>query len=163
MPTNPSNADAVTRTMPVLIGSLIMGMVMFGGVASYLGPQNAKNAPANLDTLFIVAGVLTFVAMLGYLFFGKLTVSAARRAAADRTGDGEKRDAAAAVLMQNSIIRAALWEGLGLLGAVITLISGNMLGLAFTGLAVVMTATLLPAGPRLEALMRRISDRPFGH
>lgn len=162
MQTTTTNANTVLKTVPVLLASLMTGMLLFAAIAGFLSTQNAPKAPANLNTLFIAAGGVSVLAMLGYLYFGNATASAAKRAAEHKQTEDQKRDAAAAILMQHTIIRAALWEGVGLFGAVITLISGNLLGLVFTAVAVVMVATLLPVRSRLDDLMRVVTGRAFG-
>lgn len=165
-----SSAEQVLKVTPILLAALLLGMTSFAVIAAAMGPGTALpaatggGAPAGPDVsvhLMAMGGLGAASAMV-YAVFGQLARAQAKRAYESVGGDPERgRNAVAQVLMTTTIVRAGMCEGVGLLGAVIVLISGNMLGLAGVGYAAVMIGALLPVRSRFESMLRQASGAGF--
>lgn len=161
------NADGVMKTLPVILMALMMGIATFAIVSVFVGPANGASAanggaavqtksgtPVDTNILLAAMGGLAVVATLVYLTMGKIAVSMARSAAGKASGEDDRRNAVAGALMTTSIVRAAVCEGVALLGCVIVLLTGNLLGFAGAAFGLVMIASLLPVRSRFERLQR---------
>lgn len=173
----PQSADQSLRTLPIVVIAMMMGLIMFAGVAVLLNtqqqsplpalgapppPPGVSHAPLDDKPLLIAMAGIGIVAVVGQLALAKVAASQAKAKATAATSDQAKRDAIAPIFMITSIARAALAEGVGLLGAVIVLLTGNLLGLAGVGVAVVLMAFLLPARSRFDNLLRDATQTRFG-
>jgi hypothetical protein len=152
-------------TLPVLVGALLMGVLLFGVVATFLGPGAAQGggsgggpAPSgatgaiSADVLLLALGVVTLTGITGYFVVGSVAVTQARRAWEQRKDDEQGRLAIAQTLLVTTILRGALVESFGLFGGVLLMLQGNMLAWAPIGACIVLLASLMPAGSRLARL-----------
>lgn len=152
-------------TLPVLVGALLMGVLLFSLFAIFLGPGVAQGggsgsgpAPSGApgatspDVLLLALGVITLSGITGYFVVGSVAVTQARRAWERRRDDEQGRLAIAQTLFMTTILRAALVESFGLFGSVLLLLQGAMLAWAPIGACIVLLASLMPAGSRLARL-----------
>jgi hypothetical protein len=164
----PSPAQQL-RTIPVLVGALIAGLVIFAVTAVVMGPggplaseEVASGEPMPAETMLAVLGVLLVGCLGAFFAFGAAVRSQAHKAWEARADDEDGRAKLVALLSTSTILRAALVEGPGLFACVIVLLTGSPLPLAATALVVGLMATLLPARARLARLeeaasgMRRV-------
>ena len=171
------HAEQVIRTVPILIFALLMGLISFAGLGLFQGlrgpnaspgsgapPAPAGTLPGGIsaEPMLIVMGVLVVFAAFAQVLFGKLAVSRARSAVASLKTEQEKRDAIAPTFMIMTIMRAAVAEGAGLLGAMIVFSTGDVLGLIGVAFSVAFLAILLPARSRFESLYRAATETRFG-
>jgi hypothetical protein len=173
---------AILSQLPILLGGLLFGVVLFTIVSLTMfarptQPTKAPNVPepqtppsrvaestvatSTDDILVLLMTGLCGAAVVGFVGFGMLMHSRARKACAQSEGEQARRDRVAEVLMSTSIFRAALAEAAGLCGAVLIFLEGNKVGLVGVGFAVVLIGSMLPARHRFEKLWRAVSSGGF--
>ncbi|MCC7388431.1 MAG: hypothetical protein IT431_06645 [Phycisphaerales bacterium] len=149
--------------LPLVIGALLMGVLLFGAVATMQtlnAPQTGGGgaAPSGVpgatspDVLLFTLAVVTLSGITGYFVVGSVAVTQARRAWERRRDDEQGSLAIAQTLFVTTILRAALVESFGLFGGVLLLLQGAMLAWAPIGACIVLLASLMPAGSRLARL-----------
>ncbi|GIK19948.1 MAG: hypothetical protein DYG93_11945 [Leptolyngbya sp. PLA2] len=154
-----SPLDDQLRVLPIIVGGLIAGLITFAVIVLMVapgGPLTNTPAPAapsiNTPLLVAVAGLM-FVGVVGFIAVGASARARARSAWQERADDEQGAHAVGAVLLNTTIVRAALVEGPGLFGCVSTLITGHLAGLAAAAVSVVFLVSLVPVRSRSRALL----------
>lgn len=158
------------KSLQVVVMALMGGMLAFTGLATYMAltrgaalaaqqgspaPAGGTAAPSGNDPtmiLYVVSGVMSAVSIVAFTLAGTFAVADTRKRTAGLMGEARER-AAAQGLMVSTIIRAAIAEGAGLLGAVVVLLTGTLYTLGAVVIAAVLLAMLVPVRSRLEALL----------
>ena len=180
MPTTqqPGPAELV-RTLPIIVGALMMGLVVFGvvlvvltlgagaGPAAPAGVPGGGQASGSFGVLYVVLGVLAATGIGGYFVMGGVARTQVRRAWESRENDEAGKAAIVNTLVMTTIVRAALVESFGIFGGTLVLLTGSLLPLVAMGLSVLMVATLLPVRSRLRTLEEaatgmRMGDMGYG-
>lgn len=165
------STDHVLRTLPILMLGLMSGVVIFAAMCVFMRPPTAAGGTGNVgtssvagspDVLLMVMGVLTLSGAFAFFVVGKLAAGMARKAIDGIDDEEERRGKVAGVLMTTSVLRAAVCEASGLVGAFIVCTSGNLLGLVGVGFAALFIATLIPARARCDRLYREATGARFG-
>ncbi len=160
MPANaPTQPEHQLRVVPALVGSLMLGLVLFAAAAVVIGRAETPSAPgaappAQMDPAVLLGVLAALLAgcLVAFFAFGAAARSQARSAWQDRGDDESGRARLAGILSTSTILRAALAEGPGLFACVIILLTGDLISLAAVAVAVGLMATLLPVRSRLARL-----------
>ena len=105
---------------------------------------------------------LSVVAAIASVIVARVAVGQAKKPFSEGGDDEQRERGVARVLLTTSVLRAALCEGVGLLGALLIFAQGNMLGWIGVGAAIVGDRAHASGASRFEGLMREVSGRPFG-
>lgn len=148
----------VVRIIPV---ALMMGLLVSTGVIVALklsGSMPAGGAAGGLDPqmLMMILGAVAIGSTMGILLLPAMMMSAAAlRYAASPSEEGRQ-----GVLMQTlqvkTVLRAALAEGVGLLGAVFYMISGEWPMLIAPAVAAVAILLFIPTKGSIQRLRERL-------
>lgn len=155
-----SSPEHQIRVLPVIVGSMMAGLVMFAAVAVVVAPTTAAApaqgaAPRSATQPGVLLGVLAALlvgCLVAFFAFGAAAQSQARKAWESRADDEQGRQVLRGVLSTSTILRAALLEAPGLFAGVMVLLSGDLLPLAAVAISVGLMATLLPTRARLAKL-----------
>ncbi len=148
MPT-PGSLDpsAQLRSTQIVIAALALGVVIFAGVAAYVGPIGTPIEVGGKDLLAIVAVVVTLQALpLSFVVRAKLVKAAQEHEPARRI----------AAFRASRIVAAALCEAGGLLWCVALLFSGNIL---YLGAVAVVVAVMFLHVPTRESFEEATGER----
>ncbi|MBX3404622.1 MAG: hypothetical protein KF699_14520 [Phycisphaeraceae bacterium] len=167
---------SLVRTTQIIVFALIAGMMLFAGVAYFVGPTTTPPPPpppplpagavapaagpfGNFDPLLLLLGAMIIGQLPVHAVMGMAINKQASQIAARMSGDPASRDLALSRLWFNSIIlRAALAEGAGLLAGVILLLNGEMIALAGVAFAAVVMLMLIPSRGKLENWLQRVTN-----
>ncbi|VAX40545.1 hypothetical protein MNBD_PLANCTO03-1679 [hydrothermal vent metagenome] len=168
---NMDSSEQQLRTLSLLVGSLLLGMVSFVVMAVVMGPSGAGaiggsggsggtgggggNAPGSQQlpmVFWIAVGAVTAGCFGAFLAFGKVAQDQAKAKWEAREDDEAGRAAVVQVLFVSTIIRAAFAEMPGVLAGATILIGGGLYPLAVAGVSVLLLASLLPVRSRLARL-----------
>ncbi len=160
-PRHTAPLDDQLRVLPIIVGGLIAGLATFAAVVLMVAPGGPfTNTPAtaapgpSIDVpLLIAVAALLLAGMVGFIAVGASARTRARRAWQERADDEQGAHAVGSVLLNTTIVRAALVEGPGLFGCVYTLITGNLAGLATAAVSVAFLVSLVPVRSRSRALL----------
>jgi len=161
------------QVLPVLVGAMTAGVVLFGVVTVILSLTGAEEAGTQGEgagspgVMWIALAAVTLVGIVGFVAVGAAARTRAKRVWESREDDAAGHAGLVRLLMVSTIARAALAEGFALFGGVLVLLYGELLPLAVMAVGVVMMATLLPAGSRLRTLKEsatgmRMGDAGYG-
>lgn len=162
------------QVLPVLVGAMTAGVVLFGVVTAILsltgdeeGTGTQGEAAGIPGVMWIALAAVTLVGIVGFVAVGAAARTRAKRVWESREDDAAGHAGFVRLLMVSTIARAALAEGFALFGGVLVLLYGELLPLAVMAVGVVMMATLLPAGSRLRTLKEsatgmRMGDSGYG-
>lgn len=136
--------DRVHRGAATVVGALILGVVMFAGIAFAVGdtgvfPADLANAPFRWGMVALAAVIL-----------GAARPLSRKVASVPRGADAETT---AAAWMRSRIVGSALREAVGMLGGVMILLGDMEAGLA---LAAASIGVMLLAFPRKSDLEERV-------
>ena len=166
------SSEQQLRTLSLLVGSLLLGMVSFVVMAVVMGPSGAGmigggggsgtgggasggSGPGSqqLTILFWVAvGVMSVGCFGAFGAFGKVAQGQAKAKWDAREDDASGRAAVVQVLFVSTIIRAAFAESPGIFAGTIILIGGGLSPLAVAAVSVLLLVSLLPVRSRLMRL-----------
>lgn len=163
---------AMLRTMQILIGALIIGVISFGCVVAALvltgnGPlpasQGSGAARGGLplaSMLLLVMGVLTVVSNGAGFWIRRQTVASLRRSsdAGEELNEGDLL----ARFQTTMVVRGAMAEGPALFGVVIVLISGAWLGFAGTGFGLLVLLAIFPTRAKFDGFVGEAKGRVPG-
>lgn len=163
---SPDESARFVRVSQVLVAAFILGMTSFGLASLIIAPASKPSTvhlggtPIRMDTLLIAVGAIVLVggSALG-LAFRSVQLRSLRRDA-DRGAEVPVEKIGQA-FVSTTIVRAAILEGAGLLGAVTTFITGSMYGLVLLGAAVAFMAFVFPTRSSLEAFTRDATGRAY--
>lgn len=142
--TQPEIRDEQLRTLQTIVGSLVLGVGLFAGVAVYLirsGTFGETGALIALEAVGVVVVVLLLTA--------PLVASRLKDAPA-----GADRDTVYQRFQTGTIVGMALREGAGLMGGILAMLSGSLPWLL--GLTGVSMLAMILAWPRRDDLEERL-------
>lgn len=140
----------------VLVGALMMGVGSATGVMFALVHFRQHSPTPGMEVLLLVtAGFWPISAAAAYVV-GRAMTAKARADWNSSDGRGDETDLAQPYLGM-VIVRAALVEGSGLLGAVTFLLTGNMLALIAPALSLAALGLLFPTEDKLQAFVRDVT------
>ncbi len=173
---NMDSTDQQLRTLSILVGSLLLGMVSFVVMAMVMGPSGAGmigggsgggvgggggggsgggSGPGGqqLTMIFWVAvGTMSVGCFGAFGAFSKVAQGQAKAKWDTREDDASGRAAVVQVLFVSTIIRAAFAESPGIFAGTIILIGGGLYPLAVAAVSVLLLVSLLPVRSRLMRL-----------
>lgn len=145
------------RSTQVLLAALILGLVVFSGVAAYMRQNSPGQVGPEVTNILQVVVPILFVSSATVFMF-------LRRRFMDQAAAGKnemleliRQDRIPFQLHALAIFGAALAEGPGLLGAVTVLLGGSWYLLLAPLLSILTIATLIPTQSRLEETVRGLS------
>lgn len=148
--------ESAGRVAQLITAALIMGVVMFAGVAvTVQGGQPARPGP--LDA--IAMGISGLLLPLSWVVPGLLRKSATSRLTVEEFED--LPGTLAPIYVQTSIVRNALLEGGAFLNLIAYLIGGNMLNLGVAGAMALSMAAMFPSQMAFESWVEQVRrERP---
>lgn len=142
------------RTIQVVLGALIAGLLAFSGVAAFVrSSSGALDSGASVEAFAFVVPVVFVSAGVVY-FVLRRSLLASVRANREQAAELARQGIMPAELQRLVILGAALAEGPGLLGAVAVLIGGSWFLLAAPLLAMLCIGSSMPSRERVESLLR---------
>lgn len=141
------------RSTQVILMMMLLGAAGFGGFAAY--KVLSGSPPVNTEIGHIVAILVSgfsVVSVVLFFVFGLTAKKDARKAATGATSEEARQWAVARVLTSSSIQRGVLSEASGLLGAIGTYATGNLVFLAALVVPFVLIGSMMQVRPRFEAL-----------
>jgi hypothetical protein len=143
LPANPLS------TGKVIIAAFLMGLVSFGIVVLILGPGVRKNQPSVDPQLPIIlgavmGGMLVLACIFGLGVMSAVLLSQAKAAWDRRTTTEEGAMGVARIYLTRTILRGAMFEAPGLLGGVITLLTGSWIGLCGVVASILLLLGIFP-------------------
>ncbi len=155
------NIQLIVVLFIISVAILAMVAVLFGSTATPGQQGGAAGAGSPLVYLAYVAVAVTAGAWVVGTVIHRATVrQAARRLRTLRDRGTTPAEAGQAMFMPYAtgvITRAALVEGGGLLGAMAVFLTGNILGLAGVGLALVALVAVFPTQIRIERFTEEVT------
>lgn len=153
--------DSPVRTMQIICGSLIGGVVMFLGIAVFLRTQGGVGGGLPQPILSFVALLFSCATVAASLFVPNLTINTARRQIARGTWQPAPRTPAGLVPATDEgklltvyqtamLIRAALYEGTAFFWIIVYLVEGNTWALLGAGLFLAGVALQFPSRDGVE-------------
>lgn len=151
------------KTGQVLVGALIMGMVSFSAVAMFMGGKLGNSVDPSLgDMLLIVMGILAVVEFCAYHALMRPLMIKSIRSQSLAVDPSTRAAFLGQRFLTLTIVAAAMAEGVGLLGAVTTLLTGRIEALIAPAVATVALLLTLPTDGKLAAFTRKVEDsQPF--
>lgn len=150
------------RTGQILIAALIFGMLSFAGVAAAMAGKISRPDPQLANMLFIVMGVLAVSELTAYHLLVRPIFIRQTRSQAQAIDPASRAAFIEPRYLNLTIIAGALAEGLGLLGAVTTLVTGRLEALAAPALAALALLIIIPTRDRLDRFVRAVTEeQPF--
>jgi hypothetical protein len=150
-------------TMQIIAGAMLAGVVLAAGLLGVLA-QGRAQAPANGQLPIVTLVALALLIIQGPLAFILPTVLAGgglRRLAAGQRDQQAEADVAGVLLAQyqtGMILRAALLEGFGLLGAIAYFLEGQPAALLAPLICVVAMTVTFPTRERVRVWLERQYD-----
>ncbi len=146
------------RTLRILIGALIMGVLMITGVAAAMAATGKATQKDIAMMLLLALGGLAIAELVAYRALVRPTILRQVR----RNYAAAAEDAKEAFLLGQfttmTILAAALIEGVGLFGAVILLITGQWAAIAAPLIAAGALAFLMPSREAVDRFRREVSE-----
>jgi hypothetical protein len=156
-------ADMERMLVPprLVIAAAMGGLAVFGAVATVLADRGLFGDPLRPSLLLPLLAGAGLAALVVCAFIRRSYVTSLQKTYG---GNPPDRGPAAAVVhsfLQYSIIRAALTEGVGLLGIVVYLLTQHAAALIAPALAVLALATQLPVRAQLASYVSAVTGRPW--
>src|SRR2546423_347097 len=153
----PTDKNAALRTMQIIAGALMLGIVSFGVVAA-ASMRGESDAEKTMLLAPIAAGAALFA--LGGCAIVPIGVGGASSASPSASsGDVASTELALyAAYQTRMIIRFALLEGAAMLNLAVALLEKQPYSLLIPGLLVVVMGTMFPTRGRLEAFVKAQSE-----
>ena len=131
------------RTSRIIHFAMMAGLTFFSAVVVFLNTSSDRtNSEIDTTILLIVAGFVTAMSIFMSSIIYKQHLSKLK-------GD-ESLQTKLAIFQTAQLIRSAMFEAGGLLGAVICIITGDLFGLAFTAISIGMFILKMPTPDMLE-------------
>lgn len=145
---------AAVRITQILVAAMLGGMLAFSAVAAAIGPKSSPSPDTARTLLLVAAGILLVTSILGTAVIPRAFAAQAR--ARLRGAQPEDMPAIAYPLYQTScILRTAMLEGPGLLGAFIVLTHGSTLALAIPAAAAAILILTFPTNDRFARFIEQ--------
>lgn len=142
--TQPETRDEQLRTLQMIVGSLVLGVGLFTGVAVYLIRSGTFGDTEELIPLEAVGAVVAVLLLTAPLVAGRLKDTPA----------GADRNTVYQHFQTGTIVGMALREGAGLMGGILAMLSGSLPWLL--GLTGVSMLAMILAWPRRDDLEERL-------
>ncbi|MGE3107144.1 MAG: hypothetical protein AB7G11_08635 [Phycisphaerales bacterium] len=169
MQTRPPAAPTM-NVIRVFVLALIGGMLMFAVVTLYLragspppaappAPSATPSPPAS-SVLLLALGAMSLLTLPLYFLLPALQARQHALTWRRSDSDADRDDFVMRAMMTQTVLRAALVEGVGLFGIVIFLLEGHWLALAAPAVVAVLLVALLPTRASKEQFLRRLQQTP---
>lgn len=156
----PTTIEGIMRAGPILVGVMMMGQVAFAAMVGSglvsLGSQPSLKLDATVLAFFALVGL---GGVVGFFGLGAAWHGAAAKAWAQRSDESDGELRVARTLFTSTLVRAALLEGPGLLGAVLALLTGERALLGLTAVSVLLLTLLVRTRSIFDATMARLTGR----
>lgn len=149
------------NALRVIVGTMAMGVIGFSVVAVVVTQSgDFKPVEGMVETLLPVLAAVAFFELPAYFVIRNGAIKRCRKDWSDEVTEDEASTKITQIFSTSTIIGAAMLEGLGLFGALIVLITGNLAILAVPGIAIVLLAVCsFPMIDKLRSLKARITGR----
>lgn len=140
----------MVRTMQIICGALMMGVMSFLGIAVFLHLGKAQPAPAVPMIAYMAAGMAALIVIVRLVISVPVTKSAIKQMTAIRpVNDIQKLDLYAAYQVQ-MIVSCALLEGAAFFNLVSFIIDGQLWTLGIVAALLAMMAVSFPTFERVD-------------
>jgi hypothetical protein len=161
METEPAGSgDQAIRSARIVVRGLIMGLLVFGGLAFALGPMRPSQDPLLNQVMPIVLGVLAGGSAIGYFTLRRGFARACRGGVPGVPQAGAVGVARLAAYRGFVVSGGGLIEGPGFLAGVTYVVTGRPVALVAMGCAVVLLVVHLTS--TTELLSRGSEGGPIG-
>lgn len=160
LPEDPAQAR---RMINLIVAAQIMGMLAFAGLAAYLAIRNPPASGQTESTQRLLLGLagVGVAEVVAYVLVRNAMRSRWREAFAGQPNNAETMRAVHGRLFAATLLPVALAEGFGLLGAVGTLVTGQLVFLSAPALAAALMATRFVTEHAAQRLLQELTGR-FG-
>lgn len=156
----PTDKNAVLRTMQVIAGALILGVLVMGAVAASLAIGAEAEAERSQLVASIAAGLSLLVLVVAAIV--PANVSGALR---EEPGSPARELAFYTAYQTRMIVRLALVEGAAMLNLVAAIVDKQQYSLVLAGLLVLIMLAMFPTRGRVERFIKtqvELSELPHG-
>lgn len=147
----PVTPDQVGRTSQIIVGALMMGQIIFLGIALMQG----QGKPAVFGPVALLGAVITAMMILVATIVSRISPTAAIRKLAEEHPDNW-RTALAPIYTMKTILANAPIEGAGLFNGVAYLLHAHWLSLACAGIGLALMAITLPSQAKFESWAEQV-------
>lgn len=151
--TTPESATSILRIIVIVMS---LGLVLAAGVFAFIGGRQVNANPQLARVLPIVLGVLAAGCFIGFTVFRKMTLAQWRRRMTDPAQVHDESDLVQP-FFQLHVLGAALTEAPGLVGAVLYLLTGDVLGLIGAGAAVLILSRFYPRDDAFDRFVQELT------
>lgn len=137
--------------------ALMMSTLTFTAVAAGLVISGSAPAPANTLLFAVLVPAMGVMILPAALLFGSLFAVAARQQWPKNREHGRAGDWLMNQFATLTIVRIAMIEGFGMLGAVALLLTSNWAFIAAPLLAVLIIALLMPSEAKIRVFIARVT------
>ncbi len=157
----PADKNAVLKTMQIIAGAMILGVLITGAVAFSL----TIGAEVDAERPLLLAGIAAGLSLLALAVCAMVpaNVSAALQ---EEHGSPARELAFYTAYQSRMIIRFAFVEGAAFLNLVAAIVDKQLYSLAFAGLMVLIMLALFPTRGRIERFAKsqvELSELPHGN
>lgn len=147
----PVTPDQVGRTAQIIVGALMMGQIIFLGIALMQG----QGKPAVLGPIALLGAVITAMMILVATILSRLSPVAAIRKLAEQRPENW-RTALAPIYTTKTILANAPIEGAGFFNGVAYLIHAHWISLACAGIGLALMAITFPSQMKFESWAEQV-------
>lgn len=150
--------DTAIRTMQIIAGALMLGVVAFGGVVGMLLAGRAADDSSAQIISYVAAGA----SLLALVVVASVPASLGQSVDPDAPAEAKER-ARCGAYQTRMIVRFAILEGVAMLNLVAALIEGQRFNLVIAGFMLLCMALLFPTRSRVESFIKgqsQLDDLP---
>lgn len=147
------------RTMRIMIGSMAFGIFAFGVIAVVVVVTGVMKTDESMATLFLILlGAIAAVEVVAYAMIRQATITKTRQALEGRAAAESRENVLLGSYAPLTIIAGAMLEGLGLFAAVIVLLTGWVVVVIASGVAIVLLLALVfPTKSKAEGFFSSVT------
>jgi hypothetical protein len=148
------SVDGAIRSLRIVSAGIIAGLLVFGGVASFVRAQGAIVLTESVaDGLLLVAGMVSLGSAAMFVLMSRQARETIRQAGVASRATAEPPAGALGAYRQLVIVRSALAEAPGLVGLMVYLVGGNELILLLPLASLSILFATIPSRAEVERLV----------
>jgi hypothetical protein len=162
----PKDKESALRTMQIVAGAMIMGVLAFGAIATFMVVGAGGEAQESLSVAPVAAGISLLLLVVSAIVPANLSVQRSSSTAAGAPGQSDAQTLLFYEAYQKRmIVRFALVEGAAFLNLAAALIDKQPYSLALAGLMAAVMILGFPTRGRVESFIKsqtELADLPHG-
>jgi hypothetical protein len=151
---------AGVKPLRIIVLALMMGVLLASGTFAFVRSSGGAPSPANPsltpETCLMILGATALGATMGVLVVPGVIIKQGGHRYRGAATPEEREHVLVQVLGTATVLRCALVEGVGLLGAVFFLLTGEWALLAAPALAALVLLSFFPTDGKVAALRNRL-------